>query len=113
MSDNIIREAAKMCQAETIEEAFMQGVSWVLRTQSGRGGYDFNLKHYKDPNTGNRCDTFVVTDPSGNVVYERDYGSTGQGFTSYVDDYFRYINGIGYRSDTSGFEGYKTNQTTY
>jgi hypothetical protein len=113
IDEKMIMQAAIRCDAETIEDAFIQGVRWALDVKDKRGGYGFSVVYYQDSNTGNKCERFVVTDPDGNKVYERDYGSTGAGFTEYVDDYFRYINTIGYRSDTSGFSGYNTTETGY
>lgn len=114
-AEDMIREAALGCDADDTFTAFVEGAKWMLDmlSKDERKGYEFNIMNYKDPWSGNKCEVFVVTDGVGNVVYERDYGSTGTGFTDYMDDYFRYINGIGYTSDTSGFSGYNTTETGY
>jgi hypothetical protein len=114
-AEEMIREAALGCDADDTFTAFVEGAKWMLYllSRDERGGYEFNIVHYRDPWSGSECDMFVVTDGNGNKVYERDYGSTGTGFTEYVEDYFRYINGIGYQSDTSGFSGFNTTETGY
>lgn len=103
MDDNMIRHAAMRCTANTIEDAFVHGVRWALDNKDRANGYSFNVMYYDDPNSGNRCEIFVVTDYNGNKVYERDYGSVGGGFAYYVNDYFNYINGMGYKSDITGY----------
>lgn len=114
-AEDMIREAALGCDADDTFTAFVEGAKWMLNilSRDAMKSFEFQVNDYIDPYTLNKGEVFVVLDNNGNITYERDYGSTGGGYASYVEDYFRYINGIGYTSDTSGFSGYNTTETGY
>ena len=46
----------------------------------------YTITQYIDGNSGNLCELFQVK-VDQNVVFERDYGSTGGGIREYVDDF--------------------------
>lgn len=67
----------------------------------------FNVGSHEDAN-GVRYETFTVTDAQGNVLYERCYGQTCGGLSVYIEDYYRWVNGIGYVTTSTN----SLNQTT-
>ena len=46
----------------------------------------YTITQYIDGNSGNLCELFQVK-VDQKVVFERDYGSTGEGIREYVEDF--------------------------